>query len=184
MGCQDAVLAASLSQPDTDITDWRSTIGPSSLFNSKSVISQPESSNVGKDMTGKIQIYVFRQSIRRVKLGKDALSVTGPANTQKDGVNNKAAAAAVAAAVAAVASVAIAAARCLLQGIMPPTAAGLQSKRSCQNEGEQLPAGITALSKAGSKSGTRVTLTRVETKEEWKAEPADGRELMAGREAP
>eukprot|EP00983_Pelagomonas_calceolata_P041976 1138293-Pelagomonas_calceolata.AAC.1 len=50
----------------TDITDWRSTVGPNSLFNSKSVNSQPESGNVAKDMRGKIQIYVFSQSIRRV----------------------------------------------------------------------------------------------------------------------
>eukprot|EP00983_Pelagomonas_calceolata_P048204 1140957-Pelagomonas_calceolata.AAC.1 len=50
----------------TYITDWRSIIGPNSLFNSKSVNSQPESGNVLKDMMGKIQIHVFWQSIRRV----------------------------------------------------------------------------------------------------------------------
>eukprot|EP00983_Pelagomonas_calceolata_P088691 1157231-Pelagomonas_calceolata.AAC.2 len=50
----------------TGITDWRGTIGPNSLFNSKRVNSQPEAGNVVKDMTGKIQVHVFRQSIRRV----------------------------------------------------------------------------------------------------------------------
>eukprot|EP00983_Pelagomonas_calceolata_P049284 1141441-Pelagomonas_calceolata.AAC.5 len=50
----------------SDITDRRSTIGPNSLFNSKSVNSQPESGNVAKDMMGKIQIHVLWQSIRRV----------------------------------------------------------------------------------------------------------------------
>eukprot|EP00983_Pelagomonas_calceolata_P134962 1162111-Pelagomonas_calceolata.AAC.1 len=44
----------------TGITDWRSTIGPSSLFNSESVYPQPESGNVAKDTMGKIQIHVFR----------------------------------------------------------------------------------------------------------------------------
>eukprot|EP00983_Pelagomonas_calceolata_P047652 1140741-Pelagomonas_calceolata.AAC.1 len=39
----------------TDITDRRSTIGPSSLFNSESVYPQPESGSVAKDMMGKIQ---------------------------------------------------------------------------------------------------------------------------------
>eukprot|EP00983_Pelagomonas_calceolata_P115206 1160172-Pelagomonas_calceolata.AAC.10 len=36
-------------------TDWRSTIGLNSLFNSKSVNPQPESGSVAKDMIGKIQ---------------------------------------------------------------------------------------------------------------------------------
>eukprot|EP00983_Pelagomonas_calceolata_P041099 1137901-Pelagomonas_calceolata.AAC.3 len=39
----------------TDIIDRRSTIGPSSLFNSESVYVQPESGSVAKDMMGKIQ---------------------------------------------------------------------------------------------------------------------------------
>eukprot|EP00983_Pelagomonas_calceolata_P062858 1147468-Pelagomonas_calceolata.AAC.2 len=50
----------------TGITDWRKTIGPNSLFNSKNVDSQPESGNVAKDMTGKIQTHAFRHSLRRV----------------------------------------------------------------------------------------------------------------------
>eukprot|EP00983_Pelagomonas_calceolata_P009892 320127-Pelagomonas_calceolata.AAC.1 len=50
----------------TDITDRRNTIGPNSLFNSKSMNSQPESGNVAMDMMGKIQIHVFRQRIRRL----------------------------------------------------------------------------------------------------------------------
>eukprot|EP00983_Pelagomonas_calceolata_P073014 1151970-Pelagomonas_calceolata.AAC.1 len=49
----------------TDITYWRSTIGPDSFFNSKSVNSQPESGNVVKDMMWKIQIHVLRQCRRR-----------------------------------------------------------------------------------------------------------------------
>eukprot|EP00983_Pelagomonas_calceolata_P039015 1137007-Pelagomonas_calceolata.AAC.1 len=50
----------------TDITDRRSSIGPSSLFNSESVYPQPESGSVAKDMVGKIQILVFRHCIRWV----------------------------------------------------------------------------------------------------------------------
>eukprot|EP00983_Pelagomonas_calceolata_P007356 240160-Pelagomonas_calceolata.AAC.1 len=38
----------------TDITDRRSTIGPSSLFNLKIVNPQPESGSVAEDMMGKI----------------------------------------------------------------------------------------------------------------------------------
>eukprot|EP00983_Pelagomonas_calceolata_P066402 1149016-Pelagomonas_calceolata.AAC.1 len=34
----------------TDTTDWRSNIGPNSLFNSKSESPQPESGSVAKDM--------------------------------------------------------------------------------------------------------------------------------------
>eukprot|EP00983_Pelagomonas_calceolata_P074707 1152660-Pelagomonas_calceolata.AAC.1 len=39
----------------TKMTDRRSTIGPNSLSNSKSVNPQPESSSVAKDVMGKIQ---------------------------------------------------------------------------------------------------------------------------------
>eukprot|EP00983_Pelagomonas_calceolata_P028021 879027-Pelagomonas_calceolata.AAC.1 len=39
----------------TDITDRRNTIGTNSLFNSKSVYSQPESGSVAKNVMGKIQ---------------------------------------------------------------------------------------------------------------------------------
>eukprot|EP00983_Pelagomonas_calceolata_P080316 1155101-Pelagomonas_calceolata.AAC.1 len=49
----------------TDITARRSLIRPDSLFNLKSVNPQPGSGSVAKDMTGKIQVHVFRQSIRR-----------------------------------------------------------------------------------------------------------------------
>jgi len=48
------------------ITDWRSIIGLNILFNLKSANSQPESGNFAKDMMGKIQNIVFRQSIRMV----------------------------------------------------------------------------------------------------------------------
>jgi len=50
----------------TDITDRRSTIGPSSPFNSESVYPQPESGSVANDMMGKIQVHVFRHCIRWV----------------------------------------------------------------------------------------------------------------------
>eukprot|EP00983_Pelagomonas_calceolata_P044797 1139457-Pelagomonas_calceolata.AAC.5 len=49
-----------------NITDWRSTFGPSSLFNSKSVNSQPESGSVAKNVMGKIQVHIFRHCTRRV----------------------------------------------------------------------------------------------------------------------
>eukprot|EP00983_Pelagomonas_calceolata_P067234 1149407-Pelagomonas_calceolata.AAC.4 len=60
---QSRRLTASLI---TDITDRRSTIGPSRSFNSESVYPQPESGNVAKEVMGKFQVHVFRQSIRRV----------------------------------------------------------------------------------------------------------------------
>eukprot|EP00983_Pelagomonas_calceolata_P116376 1160295-Pelagomonas_calceolata.AAC.6 len=53
--------------PESYITDQRSTLGTISLFNLKSVNPQPESGGVAKNvMGGKIQVHVFRHSIRRV----------------------------------------------------------------------------------------------------------------------
>eukprot|EP00983_Pelagomonas_calceolata_P049812 1141676-Pelagomonas_calceolata.AAC.1 len=43
------------------ITDRRSTIGPNSLFNLKSVNLQPESGSVAKNVMGKIQVHVLGQ---------------------------------------------------------------------------------------------------------------------------
>eukprot|EP00983_Pelagomonas_calceolata_P086292 1156727-Pelagomonas_calceolata.AAC.3 len=40
----------------TDVTDRRSTIGPSSLFNSKSGYLQPEPGSVAKNVMGKVQV--------------------------------------------------------------------------------------------------------------------------------
>eukprot|EP00983_Pelagomonas_calceolata_P057609 1145147-Pelagomonas_calceolata.AAC.1 len=45
----------------TDITDWRSTIGPNSLFSVKSVTPQPESRCVAKNMMGKVQTHVLAE---------------------------------------------------------------------------------------------------------------------------
>eukprot|EP00983_Pelagomonas_calceolata_P006500 214059-Pelagomonas_calceolata.AAC.1 len=45
----------------TDITDGRNTIGPNSLFNSKSVYPQPESGSFAKNVMRKIQVHCIER---------------------------------------------------------------------------------------------------------------------------